>query len=139
MKLNGLNHLTLAVRDLERAWDFYTLTLGCQPHARWDGGGYLSLDGLWLCLSLDPTAAPAPGYTHYAFGVDAADFPAWRERLAAAGVRQWRDNRSEGDSLYFLDPDGHQLELHVGSLASRLAACRARPYAGMRFFDEAPA
>ncbi|MCP1292519.1 fosfomycin resistance glutathione transferase [Chromobacterium sp. S0633] len=139
MKLNGLNHLTLAVRDLERAWDFYALTLGCQPHARWDGGGYLSLDGLWLCLSLDPAAAPAPGYTHYAFGVDAADFPAWRERLAAAGVRQWRDNRSEGDSLYFLDPDGHQLELHVGSLASRLAACRARPYAGMRFFDEAPA
>lgn len=138
MKLNGLNHLTLAVRDLERAWDFYALTLGCQPHARWDGGGYLSLDSLWLCLSLDPAAAPAPGYTHYAFGVDTADFPAWRERLAAAGVRQWRDNRSEGDSLYFLDPDGHQLELHVGSLASRLAACRARPYAGMRFFDEAP-
>ena len=31
MKLNGLNHLTLAVRDLERAWDFYTLTLGASP------------------------------------------------------------------------------------------------------------
>ncbi|WP_337883796.1 fosfomycin resistance glutathione transferase [Chromobacterium haemolyticum] len=139
MTLNGLNHLTLAVRDLERAWDFYAGILGCQPHARWDSGGYLSLDGLWLCLSLDPDAVPPVGYTHYAFGVDAADFPAWRERLAAAGVRQWRDNRSEGDSLYFLDPDGHQLELHVGTLASRLAACRARPYAGMRFFDEAPA
>ncbi|MGR2682935.1 fosfomycin resistance glutathione transferase [Chromobacterium haemolyticum] len=138
MTLNGLNHLTLAVRDLERAWDFYAGILGCQPHARWDSGGYLSLDGLWLCLSLDPDAVPPAGYTHYAFGVDAADFPAWRERLAAAGVRQWRDNRSEGDSLYFLDPDGHQLELHVGTLASRLAACRARPYAGMRFFDEAP-
>jgi hypothetical protein len=48
---------------------------------------------------------------------------------------EWKSNRSEGDSFYFLDPDGHQLEAHVGSLESRLAQCRLRPYAGMRFFD----
>ncbi|MCI0307792.1 glutathione transferase, partial [Cronobacter sakazakii] len=27
-------------------------------------------------------------------------------------------------------------ELHVGSLATRLAACRAEPYKGMRFYDD---
>ncbi|MCV4861229.1 hypothetical protein OFB63_34790, partial [Escherichia coli] len=47
----------------------------------------------------------------------------------------WKDNRSEGASYYFLDPDGHKLELHVGNLAQRLAACRERPYKGMVFFD----
>ena len=45
----------------------------------------------------------------------------------------WKDNKSEGQSFYFLDPDGHKSELHVGDLASRLAQCRERPYSGMRF------
>jgi hypothetical protein len=38
--------------------------------------------------------------------------------------------------LIVVDPDGHKLEAHVGDLASRLAACRQRPYAGMKFFDD---
>lgn len=136
MTLQGLNHLTLAVSDLERAWQFYCGVLKARPAARWAGGGYLTLGELWLCLSLDDwQGPPRAGYTHYAFGVEAAAFPAWVDRLQAAGVPCWRDNRSEGESFYFLDPDGHQLELHVGSLTSRLAACRIRPYQDMQFFD----
>ena len=39
-------------------------------------------------------------------------------------------------SYYFLDPDGHKLELHVDSLAQRLTACRERPYQGMVFYED---
>jgi len=60
-------------------------------------------------------------------------------RLETAGVTCWKDNRSEGQSFYFLDPDNHQLELHVGSLASRLEACRKRPYQQMVFYSDAAA
>nr|EKU2858816.1 hypothetical protein [Enterobacter roggenkampii] len=51
-------------------------------------------------------------------------------------VTVWKQNKSEGASFYFLDPDGHKLELHVGSLAARLAACREKPYAGMVFTSD---
>ena len=104
--LTGLNHLTLAVTDLERSFAFYRDLLGFRPSAIWNTGAYLSLGELWLCLS-----------------------------LLEAGVTEWRQNKSEGDSFYFLDPDGHQLEAHVGNLASRLTQCREAPYAGMRFFE----
>lgn len=134
--LSGFNHLTLAVTDVPRSVSFYHDLLCLQLDATWDHGAYLSLPGLWLCLLLDPlrSTTAAVDYTHYAFTVDAADFTALVERLRAAGVREWRDNRSEGASFYFLDPDGHKLEAHVGDLASRLQACRAKPYAGMKFY-----
>jgi catechol 2,3-dioxygenase-like lactoylglutathione lyase family enzyme len=134
--LTGLNHLTLAVTDVERSVGFYTELLGLKLEAQWDGGAYLSLGG--LCLSLDPARAiaqQAADYTHYAFSIAQPDFAPFCARLRAAGVDEWRKNKSEGDSFYFLDPDGHQLEIHVGDLASRLEACRAKPYAGMRFAD----
>ncbi|EOU9536558.1 FosA family fosfomycin resistance glutathione transferase [Cronobacter dublinensis] len=135
--LNGLNHLTLAVRDVARSVAFYHTLLGLRRHAVWDGGAYLSCGDLRLCLSRDDGAgAPPADYTHYAFTVSEADFPRRVETLTRAGVQTWKTNRSEGDSWYFLDPDGHQLELHVGSLATRLAACRARPYQGMTFFED---
>ena len=136
--LTGLNHLTLAVSDLNRSLAFYRDLLQLRVEATWDAGAYLSLPGLWLCLSLDPlrSSQPCADYTHYAFGVGAADFAALVQRLREARVPEWRDNRSEGASFYFLDPDGHKLEIHVGDLASRLAACRQEPYAGMKFFDE---
>ncbi|MGK5047731.1 fosfomycin resistance glutathione transferase [Janthinobacterium sp. GB4P2] len=135
--LTGLNHLTLSVRDLARSIIFYRDMLGLRLHAHWDRGAYLSAGDLWLCLSQDAEAASDPGrsYTHYAFAIHQEDFPIFATRLRAAGVPEWQQNRSAGDSLYFLDPDGHQLEAHAGSLAARLAACRATPYSGMVFED----
>lgn len=132
--LTGLNHLTLAVRDLARSLAFYQSLPGIRLHARWDAGAYLSCGDVWLCLSLDDMAGEQPAhYTHYAFSVSAEAFPRAVKALEQQGVQVWKDNRSEGHSFYFLDPDNHQLELHVGDLASRLAACRAKPYAGMAF------
>lgn len=137
--LSGLNHLTLAVSDLPASVAFYQQLPGMRLHARWDGGAYLSCGALWLCLSLDAqrriTAPEESDYTHYAFSVAEEDFAGVVALLAHAGVEVWKDNRSEGASYYFLDPDGHKLELHVGNLAQRLAACRERPYKGMVFFD----
>ncbi|MCX3410266.1 FosA family fosfomycin resistance glutathione transferase [Raoultella ornithinolytica] len=138
--LSGLNHLTLAVSSLAPSVAFYHQLLGMTLHARWDGGAYLSCGDLWLCLSLDPQRRITPpeesDYTHYAFSVAEADFAGFSARLETAGVAVWKVNRSEGASYYFLDSDGHKLELHVGSLALRLAACREQPYKGMVFYDE---
>ncbi|MEH4661340.1 FosA family fosfomycin resistance glutathione transferase [Phytobacter diazotrophicus] len=138
--LNGLNHLTLAVSDIASSIGFYHHLLGLPLHARWDNGAYLRCGDLWLCLSLDAQrryiAPQESDYTHYAFSIDENDFATFVARLTQAGVTSWKENRSEGESFYFLDPDGHKLEAHVGSLAQRLAACRAKPYKGMVFFDE---
>ncbi|MCS3429742.1 fosfomycin resistance glutathione transferase [Klebsiella sp. BIGb0407] len=135
--LTGLNHLTLAVSSLERSLVFYQQYLGMQCHASWEAGAYLSCGEFWLCLSHDNQAGiRRRDYTHYAFSISEGDFSLMVERLKMAGVACWKDNRSEGQSFYFLDPDNHQLELHVGTLASRLEACREKPYHQMVFYSD---
>lgn len=138
--LQSLNHLTLAVSDLQKSVTFWHELLGLTLHACWDTGAYLTCGDLWLCLSYDEARRYVPpqesDYTHYAFTVAKDDFALLSRRLEQSGVTVWKQNKSEGASFYFLDPDGHKLELHVGNLAARLAACREKPYAGMVFYPQ---
>lgn len=134
-KVRGLNHITLAVGDLDRSVCFYRDLLGFTLRSIWPEGAYLEAGSLWLCLSLDPVARTKPhaDYTHVAFDIDGREFDALRARIAAVAP-VWKDNRSEGSSLYFLDPDGHRLELHVGSIETRIAHDVAHARPGYRIF-----
>lgn len=128
--ISGLNHITLAVSNLERSLGFYIDILGFKGHVKWDSGAYLSVGEIWLCLSRDEPCSKAD-YTHIAFDISPNDFKAFSSRVLSSGVEVWKQNKSEGQSLYILDPDGHKLEVHVGSLGSRLEALHSKPYSGL--------
>jgi len=131
----GVNHITFAVGDLHRSIGFYVDVIGCTKIATWKRGAYLQAGDVWLCLSLDSKVdATRDDYTHIAFTFDRRGLAAFRGRLSASGCGEWKVNSSEGDSVYFLDPDGHKLEAHVGSLESRLAALRDAPYDELEFY-----
>ena len=134
--ITGINHVTLAVSDLERSFNFYVEVLGLKPVAKWARGAYLEAGNDWICLSLDAQTQPGPNadYTHLAFSVDAATFAPCADAIRSHNTVIWKDNKSEGDSLYFLDPDGHKLEIHSGTLATRLAALKAHPYDGLEVY-----
>jgi catechol 2,3-dioxygenase-like lactoylglutathione lyase family enzyme len=137
--VSGLSHVTLSVSDLDRAFRFYREVLGMRPVARWYKGAYLTAGDLWFCLNLEAEfgeRVPNPSYDHVAFSVDAEEFERLRGRLIDAGAGSWHENRSEGDSHYFLDPDGHKLEIHVGDLGSRVASLQAKPPRDLVVFED---
>jgi glutathione S-transferase fosA5 len=136
--ITGVNHITLAVRDVDQSLRFYVETLGSKPLARWSRGAYLLVGDLWLCLTLDKRtrSSPLPEYSHIAFDVPAARFDGAAARIRSSGVRIWKENESEGPSLYFLDPDGHKLKIHVGDWRTRRAAMRKYPWEpDVEYFD----
>ena len=119
--ITALNHITLAVSDIKRSFDFYHNVLGLKPLCSWDKGAYFLVGHFWLCLNVDPNVCPNPSYTHYAFSVTLEQFQPLSKRIVDSGANIFKQNTSEGDSLYFLDPDGHKLEIHVGDWQSRIA------------------
>lgn len=127
--IQGMNHLTLTVSDLDKSLKFYS-SLGFKAEAKWNKGAYLTGGSLWLCLNLG-SPSPANDYTHFAFSVSAQYLAELKASLS--DVIEWQNNTSEGESWYILDPDGHQLELHVGNLSSRLDALRLYQYEGLKW------
>jgi len=135
--VEGLNHVTLSVTELERSFRFYSQVLGFRPLARWKRGAYLLAgEQTWVCIIVNQQTRTEPlaEYSHLAFSVTESSFADTVAKIRESGAVAWQDNSSEGDSHYFLDPDGHKLEVHVGDWQSRLEACRQRPYDGMVFF-----
>lgn len=134
--ITGLNHITLAVNDLDASFRFYKEILGFKPLCKWPKGAYFLLGDLWFCLSKDDnrTRSPSSCYTHYAFSVDQESFKDLSTRLKEANVSIWKENKSEGESLYFLDPNGHKLEIHVGNWQSRLEHKKKHPWPNAEFF-----
>jgi len=56
------------------------------------------------------------------------------ERIKKSGADIWQENRTEGDSLYFVDPNGHKLEIHASDLETRLKIFKENPWDGLEFF-----
>ena len=135
--ITGINHITLAVKDVGKSFDFYVNVLNFTPIVRWPEGAYLKTGGIWVALlyEADITDRPRPDYTHIALSCRQKDFSALRVKILETGVLEWQENRTEGDSLYFCDPNGHKLELHAGDLDSRLRDMKTRPGKDYEYFN----
>ena len=125
--IRGVNHITLAVKNVEISFNFYYDILQLRPLCKWDKGAYFLAGDFWFCLNLDTNRIPNPCYTHYAFSLSPADFETTSQRIINSGTPIFKENTSPGDSLYFLDPDHHKLEIHVVDWQTRLATKKAHP------------
>ena len=134
--ITGLNHLTLAVSDIDRSVAFYSELLGFSVRMRGPSSAYLEAGTLWLALVLHPGVDRDrfQEYSHVAFSVAPTKLPLLADKLTVAGVARWQEP-DHSDSFYFLDPDGHKLELHSGDIHSRLAARAALREPGVAVYD----
>ena len=130
MRVCGLDHIVLNVRDVERSLDFYTRILGL-PAERveaWRKGdlGFPSVrvnDSTIIDLFPTPedggAAAGGLNLNHFCLVTERADLEAAAQELAQAGVAIERGPavrsgaRGDGLSVYFRDPDANLIELRT--------------------------
>ena len=109
-----INHVSMAVTDVEKAAAFYKALLGLKEVSR-PGNGGINLgfgDGFLGLYKL-----PNPGtVNHFCIGVDDFDPDKMADRLKAQGIaatvdRNPANRTSGGDQLYFTDPDKTRVQL----------------------------
>jgi catechol 2,3-dioxygenase-like lactoylglutathione lyase family enzyme len=119
IRTQGLDHVAITVSDLERSADFYGGVLGLgRAYEEWHEPVFMVSEGSGLALfSTDSHPSGADGATpeirvmHIAFRVDRAQFDRARDELPSAGIEPRFADHGAAHSIYFHDPDGHQIEL----------------------------
>ncbi len=128
MKLVGLDHVVLRVRDLEASLRFYCGALGCSEERRLDELGLVQLRAGNALIDLVPVDSPlglaggappgedARNLDHFALRIEPFDEAELRTQLLAAGVEpgdvaERYGAEGSGPSMYIRDPDGNVVEL----------------------------
>jgi catechol 2,3-dioxygenase-like lactoylglutathione lyase family enzyme len=128
MRILGLDHIVLRVRDMERMVAFWRDALGCTVekvqaelglvHIR---AGAALIDLVDVAGKLGTEGGRAPGregrnLDHFCLRVEPFDPAAIRARFKALGVAIEEPKRrfgaeGYGDSVYLSDPEGNRIEL----------------------------
>ncbi len=132
MKLDGVHHIGLNVKDLDRAEAFYSEVLGFEVSERYaESIRHIMLSSpgeppeaakvhLFETTDLDMTNAletmSGQGYAHIAFGTSRERFPVIVEELKKRKVSfKGPLVMGKGESVHFTDPDGNHLEIRCPS------------------------
>lgn len=121
MQLEGIDHVALAVRDVEQSANWYGDVLGFERRydEMWNGIPTFIAKGntaiaLFPLRKNDSKSASRTGrigMLHLAFRTDRKNFLSAQEELKGRGIRFEFQDHEISHSIYFRDPDGNQLEI----------------------------
>ena len=121
MELEGIDHVAMGVRDIERSAEWYIDVLGFERlhEGAWDGvPTFVGKGNTGLALFLaNPNAKFAPPthrdlrMLHLAFRANRENFLAAQRELQKREIKFEFQDHEISHSIYFRDPDGHQLEI----------------------------
>ena len=121
MQLEGIDHVALAVSDVARAAQWYIDVLGFEYRYKdvWDGVPTFIGKGTTAIALFPPRSSARSSSTsqtairmlHLAFRADRKNFLAAQEELKRRGIEFEFQDHEISHSIYFRDPDGHQLEI----------------------------
>lgn len=121
MRLENLDHVALTVSDVERSAAWYCEVLGLERRHKGVWGSFPAMVGIGdTMVALFPLKGDRPkpppdwktiAMRHVAFRTDRSGFDLARSELRERGIEFEFQDHDISHSIYFLDPDGHELEI----------------------------
>jgi len=118
--INGINHITISVKNIDSAFNFYRNILKLKPVMKSNRSAYFYAGKTWVALDQREPYSISENYSHICFNVPRKLFNNFVEEIKLNKIKEWQENKTEGDSLYLLDDSGNKLEIHFSKLKERI-------------------
>jgi len=116
-----IDHVAIAVRDIDRSIEWYTTTLGLEHRPMWEGEPQMlyagetaialfNVEGEGIHMSPEDKAERLT-VQHFAFRADRANFDRAQEGFRGQGIEFRFADHGVCHSIYVSDPDGHTIEI----------------------------
>lgn len=139
IKIERIAHVVISVRNLEKSRDFYTRVLGLQVMGTMPGVIFMAANGrdhheiaIGEIGPQAPNAKPTDiGMVHCAFRLRNEEelLEAYQTLLREGVEISYTVNHGVTKSVYFFDPDGHELEVYADNSPEEVASFK-NPYMG---------
>jgi catechol 2,3-dioxygenase-like lactoylglutathione lyase family enzyme len=134
MQLEGIDHVALAVRDVEQSAQWYIDVLGFDRRydEMWEGiPTFIGKENTAIALfpmrnghPKSPARSSGICMLHLAFRANRENFIGAQQELKKRGIKFEFQDHEISHSIYFSDPDGHQLEITTYELENRAGSRR---------------
>jgi catechol 2,3-dioxygenase-like lactoylglutathione lyase family enzyme len=121
MQLDGIDHVALAVSDVEQSAQWYIDVLGFERRydGMWEGiPTFIGKENTAIALfpmrnghSKSPARSSGIRMLHLAFRANRENFLGAQQELKKRGIEFEFQDHEISHSIYFRDPDGHHLEI----------------------------
>ncbi len=128
MQLEGIDHVALGVCDIERSVKWYVEVLGFERRYEemWEGiPTFIAKGNTAIALfplrnnnSKSASRTGRIGMLHLAFRANRENFLGAQHELRKRGIKFDFQDHEISHSIYFRDPDGHELEITTYDLTS---------------------
>jgi len=118
--INGINHITISVKNIDTAFSFYREILGLKPVMKSSRSAYFLAGKIWIALDQKDNYISSENYSHICFNVKRSQYKVFTEKIKKNEIKEWQKNETEGDSLYILDDSGNKLEIHFSTIKDRI-------------------
>jgi len=123
-RVQGIDHIGLAVRDVQKSVDWYRELFGLERLYEDVWGNFPGVVGIGdtsvAFFSMDDPDIKLPvglPIHHLAFRLDRGNFKAAQQTLNQKGIEFEFQDHKIVHSIYFYDPDGHLIELTTYDLS----------------------
>jgi catechol 2,3-dioxygenase-like lactoylglutathione lyase family enzyme len=113
LKVTGIDHVVLHVKDLSRSKKFYVELLGMEVEHEYSWGAFLCCGKQMVALfevEKGEKIHAGDEMNHMALRLKSGDYEKVRAVLEEQGVKV-SGRRGDPHCIYFSDPDGHRLQL----------------------------
>jgi catechol 2,3-dioxygenase-like lactoylglutathione lyase family enzyme len=132
--INGINHITISVNNIDTAFSFYKDILKLKPVMKSTRSAYFYAGKTWIALDKRERYESSENYAHICFNIPKKYFKMFVEGIRRDDIKEWQQNETEGNSLYILDDSGNKLEIHCSTLRERIKYGKTHYDKGTQWF-----